>query len=410
MRTLLSIILFLTLPLTMSAQTDTVSISLPDSTKADTTTTTLSPCPRVCNTTKTDTISCPRVCDSIADTTTTDTIPKKKQNFFVKAYYFFDRLFSPPRDSNYIDVQNYNWCAELQLTNRIELLDVDGGSDFRITVAPKVRTRIGPFFGWRFAFLGYNIDIKSLFLNNDDMDLGGSIYSSAFGLDLFYRRVGGNYNIRRLTMNGIDYSSLLKGEPFDGINMGMTRISFYYVTNYKHYSHQAAFSQTNRQLRSAGSPILGAAYAHNRCVIDWEKLTNVVNERNNTNYPVNEIFGYMKNDEISFTGGYAYNWVFSKNWLAAAELTGSIGYLIQNNSLTTTEETNHSNLDILEYLEDFRKKYLCFNGNMRLAVLWNNGPWFAGTQGVFFYYQHGSGKITTRNILGTIYFYVGWNF
>ena len=143
MRTLLSNILFLTLSLTMSAQTDTVSVSLPDST-----TTTLPPCPTICNSKP-----CPRVCDNIADTTTTttttttDTIPaQKKQNFFVKAYYFFDRIFSPPRDSNYIDVQNYNWCAELQLTNRIELLDVDGVSNFRITVAPKVRTRIGPFF------------------------------------------------------------------------------------------------------------------------------------------------------------------------------------------------------------------------------------------------------------------------
>ena len=335
---------------------------------------------------------------------------KKKKNFFVKAYYFFDRILSPPRDSSYIDVQNYNWCAEVQLTNRFELLDLDGGSEFRLTVAPKVRTRVGPFFGWRFAFLGYNIDIKSIFLNNDDMDLGGSVYSSAFGLDLFYRRVGGNYNIRRLTIKGTDYSSLLKGEPFDGINMGMTRISFYYITNYKHYSHQAAFSQTNRQLRSAGSLILGGAYAHNRCTIDWQDLANTINERNNQEYPTYEGFGYMKNDEISLTAGYGYNWVFSKNWLAAGEITGSLGYLIQNNSLRGNVNTKSSDMDILDYLDNFRRKYMCFNSTVRLAILWNNGPWFAGTQGIAFYYQHGNEQITSRNILGTVYVYVGFNF
>lgn len=348
--------------------------------------------------------------DSIAQDSLSRKEKKKKRNFFVRSYYFFDRILSPPRDSDYIDVQNYNWCAEVQLTNRIEWLDLDGGSDFHFTVAPKVRTRVGPFFGWRFAFLGYNIDIKSIFLNNNDMDLGGSVYSSAFGLDLFYRRVGGSYNIRRLTLNGTDYTSLLKGEPFDGINMGMTRVSFYYVTNYKRYSHQAAFSQTNRQLRSAGSLILGAAYAHNRCTVDWEQLANTINERNNNSFDKYEGFGYMKNDEISLTAGYGYNWVFSKNWLAAGEIAGSLGYLIQNNNLRGNATKTSPSMDFLEYLDHFRRKNLCFNGTLRLAVLWNNGPWFAGTQGVFFYYQHGNEQITSRNILGTVYVYVGLNF
>ena len=69
-------------------------------------------------------------------------------------------------------------------------------------VAHLRRTRVGPFFGWRFAFLGYNIDLQSVFMNSDDTDLSASIYSAAFGLDLFYRRVGGNYNVRNLIIDG----------------------------------------------------------------------------------------------------------------------------------------------------------------------------------------------------------------
>lgn len=330
----------------------------------------------------------------------------KKDNIFKRAYRFLDRIFSPPRDTTYIEIQDfYNWCAEVQLTNRFEMYEIDNGSDFFLRVAPKIRTRVGPFFGWRFAFFGYNIDIKSIF-NHDDIDLAGSIYSSAFGLDLFYRRVGGNYNIKRLIMNDVNYSADLHDLPFDGINVGMTRINFYYVTNYKKYSHQAAFSQTNRQLKSAGSLLLGAAYAHNRITVDWDRLTNIINTIHGTNLPTNAVTGTQKNDEITLTAGYGYNWVFSRNWLAAGELTGGIGALFHK----ADSQKPESSSDIFKSINNFANSYLAFNANARIAILWNNGPWFSGVQGVFFYYQSGNGKVVNRNILGTTYVFLGFNF
>ena len=330
----------------------------------------------------------------------------KKDNIFKRAYRFLDRIFSPPRDTTYIEIQDfYNWCAEVQLTNRFEMYEIDNGSDFFLRVAPKIRTRVGPFFGWRFAFFGYNIDIKSIF-NHDDIDLAGSIYSSAFGLDLFYRRVGGNYNIKRLIMNDVNYSADLHNLPFDGINVGMSRISFYYVTNYKKYSHQAAFSQTNRQLKSAGSLLLGAAYAHNRITVDWDRLTGIINTTYGTNLPTNAVTGTQKNDEITLTAGYGYNWVFSRNWLAAGELTGGIGALFHK----ADSQKPESSSDIFKSINNFANSYLAFNANARIAILWNNGPWFSGVQGVFFYYQSGNGKVVNRNILGTTYVFLGFNF
>ena len=340
-----------------------------------------------------------------SDTLTSQPTPQKKPSFFKRAYYFLDRIFSPPRDSTYIDVQDYNWCAEVQLTNRFEMYEIDNDENFLLRVAPKIRTRIGPFFGWRFAFFGYNIDIKSIF-NHDDIDLSGSIYSSAFGLDLFYRRVGGNYNIKRLVMNNTSYSANLRNVPFDGMNVGMSRISFYYVTNYKRYSQQAAFSQTHRQIRSAGSLLFGAAYAHNRIVVDWNKLTDIINTQCGTHIEPNEITGYQKNDEITISVGYGYNWVFARNWLAAGELSGGIGYLIQRADYKSAE----SSKDIFKSIDNFAKSKLALNGNARVALLWNNGPWFSGLQGVFFYYQYGNGKVINRNLIGTTYVFVGFNF
>lgn len=343
---------------------------------------------------------------TLLDSLSYDTVPKKRANWLVRAYRFCDRVLSPQRDSNYIDVQNYNWCAELQLTNRIETYEIDAGDEMDIRLSPEPRTRIGPFFGWRWAFLGYNFDLKSLFINGDDTDLGGSVYSAAFGLDLFYRRVGGNYKIQKFRALGTDYSDLLEGRQIDGINIGMTRVSFYYILNYKRYSHQAAFSQTNRQLRSAGSPIIGASYAHNRFIVDNEKIAADMRPFI-TAGTLPQTAQSIKNDEFSLTGGYAYNWVFAKNWLAAGELTGSFGYLLHHSD---TEEPKESGGSVLNQIDYFYRKNIAFNGNMRLAVLYNNGPWFAGTQGIFFYYQYGNGSVMTRNFLGSLYVYVGCNF
>ena len=336
----------------------------------------------------------------------TDSIKQfKKKSWFIRAYNFIDRLLSPPRDSNYIDVQNYNWCAELQVTSRFEQYEIDATS-FHLKLSPQTRTRIGPFFGWRWAFLGYNFDLKSLFINSEDTDLGGSVYSAAFGIDAFYRRVGGNYKIRKLQSEGKDYSDLVKGKTFNGIHIGMSRLSFYYILNYKQYSHQAAFSQTNRQLRSAGSPIIGASYAHNRVTLDWEKLSATIGSAIQGYVPP-KVFQTIKNDEFSVTGGYAYNWVFAKNWLAAGEMTGSLGYLVHHSDV---EGDSSGSSSVFKQIDTFYRKNIAFNSNIRMSLLYNNGPWFAGTQTILFYYQYGNGAVMTRNLLGSVYVYVGCNF
>jgi hypothetical protein len=334
----------------------------------------------------------------------------RRQNIFKRVYNFMDRIFSPPRDSNYIQVQDYNWCAMTQFTSRFELYEISVGQDLKMRVAPKMRNRVGPFFGWRWAFFGYNIDLKSIFMNGDDTDLSASIYSSAFGIDLFYRRVGGNYNIRSFNFNGIDYSDVLKERPFDGINIGMTRISLYYVFNYKRYSHQAAFSQTNRQLRSAGSPMAGFSYSHNRLIVDWNKFNELVSTVQAKDVTFDGMFEKQVNDEYSLMGGYGYNWVFSKYWLFASELTASIGYVHHHQKIDKDGEGVDTGIKFLNTIGDFTRKNLSLNGNLRLSVLYNNGPWFFGTQGVFFYYQYGNGNLTTRNLLGCAYVFVGLNF
>lgn len=348
--------------------------------------------------------------DSVAiDTVAVDTVPKKKNNIFRKMYNFVNKCFSPQRDLRYIDVQDYyNWCGMMQVSTRFEVVQLDADEKFLLRVSPRPRTRVGPFFGWRFAFFGYNIDLKSIFINSEDTDLSGSIYSAAFGLDLFYRRVGGNFNINKLKVNGMDMSQYLKGQPFDGIHMAMTRVCFNYIFNYKHYSQQAAFSQTHRQLISAGSPIVGIQYAHNKSDINWQALTQKMNEISGTTFDNESLSGEQYNDEISLSGGYGYNWVFAKNWIFGMEATGSVGYLIQHTHTEYTPDSQRSGL--FGDIEGALRKNIALGGTLRLALIYNSGPIFTGLQSVGFYYQHGNGVMMTRDLIASVYALVGINF
>ncbi|MBR4275419.1 MAG: DUF4421 domain-containing protein [Prevotella sp.] len=346
--------------------------------------------------------------DTAATAVVTDTL-LKRPNVFKRIYRFMNKCFSPPRDPKYIDVQDYyNWCGMLQVTTRFEVCQLDADEKFLIRVSPRPRTRVGPFFGWRFAFFGYNIDLKSIFINSDDTDLSASIYSAAFGFDLFYRRVGGNYKIYKLVVNDVDISKYLRGEPFDGIHMGMTRVSFNYIFNYKHYSQQAAFSQTHRQLISAGSAIAGIQYAHNRSDINWQQLTDKMNAVSGTTLENSSLSGEQYNDEISLSGGYGYNWVFAKNWIFGVEATGSIGYLIQHTNNEYKPDADRSKF--INDMEAVLRKNIALGVTTRFALLYNSGPIFTGLQGVSFYYQHGNGVMMSRDLIASVYALVGVNF
>ena len=65
---------------------------------------------------------------------------------------------------------------------------------------------------------------------------------------------------------------------------------------------------------------------------------------------------------------------------------------------------------VFKQIDTFYRKNIAFNSNIRMSLLYNNGPWFAGTQTILFYYQYGNGAVMTRNLLGSVYVYVGCNF
>ena len=120
----------------------------------------------------------------------------------------FDRT-----DDDYIEPQHYEFTVMGQITRTFEsfILKSNGQS---VRLAPDGLTKIGPYFGWRWFFLGYTFDIKNIGFSQNGLrkEFDLSIYSSQVGIDLFYRRTGDDYKIRDVRLGyGID------GRLFEGL-------------------------------------------------------------------------------------------------------------------------------------------------------------------------------------------------
>ena len=164
-------------------------------------------------------------------------------------------------DTNYVEPQHYNWALMLQSINTYDYyrLSTPGPTGQSISFAPTIGVRMGPYFGWRWLFFGYTIDLRhfNLFSGKRKLEIDGSVYSSRFALDVFYRRSVDDYKIRKVNLGPNINTEALEGVDFDGLNVSITGVNFYYIFNHKRFSYPAAFAQSTCQKISCGSWMVG---------------------------------------------------------------------------------------------------------------------------------------------------------
>lgn len=144
--------------------------------------------------------------------------------------------------------------------------------------------------------------------------------------------------------------------------------------------------------------------------MNWDKLTNLVDEKLNKNLtnggtPEAKIdsslmFSKVKYSDVNVTCGYAYNWVFAKNWLFNASLSVGVAY----NSSKSDNEREH--LDIT----NFSFKNVNLDGIGRFGIVWNNTHWYAGASTIIHSYNYKEKQFSTNNSFGSLNIYVGVNF
>ena len=344
-----------------------------------------------------------------------------------KTFTNFFREFSNINEQ-YIEPQHYNYTVMLQNTNTYEVYTLYGEDGQRISFAPDPSWRLGPYLGWRWVFLGYTVDLKHINMKSDHSskkEFNLSLYSSLLGVDLFWRQTGNDYHIQRMSLGDDVNTDALRKVSFDGFKGSIKGLNLYYIFNHRKFSYPAAYSQSTKQKLSAGSWMVGLGYTQHQLEVDWDKLSNIVDERLNQKsrnqqnqksrtqlHQEGEIqteakidsslmFSKVRYSDYSATVGYGYNWVFAKNWLFNASLSVGLAY---NHSRSDDPEQDKFNL------KNFNFKNFNIDGVGRFGVVWNNDKWYAGISSVIHSYNYHKDHFSTNNSFGSLNIYVGVNF
>ena len=299
-------------------------------------------------------------------------------------------------DTLYVDPNRYNYALMTTHFSNFEYYSVSSDSPHpqKLSFSPNPNNKIGLYFGWQWIFLGWSVDIDDIFRKTSRKNKGTefdlSLYSSKFGLDLFYRRTGNNYKIHKLAGFPDDtppgYSA-----NFDGLKVDIRGLNVYYIFNRK-FSYPAAFSQSTNQRRSAGSMIAGFSFSKHKLDFEYTRLPEFIQETMNPGMKVEKI--KYTNANLSF--GYAYNWVFARNCLACISLTPAIAYKASNVNSEAQEP---------QWLGKFNLDFL-----IRAGIVYNNGKYYAGTSFVGKNYNYHRNNFSLDNGFGTLQIYAGFNF
>lgn len=329
---------------------------------------------------------------------------KTKSHGFLGVVYKFVKEFSKV-DTLYVEPQRYNYAAMIQNTNSYEVYRLSSENGMDVVFSPKPRVKVGPYFGWRWIFLGYTLDVKHINESKHNQDFNLSLYSNQIGVDLFYRSTGDNYKIEEINIGQEYNTDKMKELPFDGINASIKGFNLYYIFNHRKFSYPAAYSQSTVQRRSAGSFMAGIGYTRHGLDMDWVKLVSIIKQYSEQNVPLNldashDLPSHIDYTDYSISGGYAYNWVPLRNLLIDVSLSLALSY-------KTTRGDNDADMS-------WYKQLSLHNTNVdaigRMGIVWNNSRWFAGVNTVFHSYNYHKSKITTNNTFGNVNIYIGFNF
>ena len=301
-------------------------------------------------------------------------------------------------DTTYISPNLYNLAFMLEHSTWYEHYRLGNNSSNdrqSLNFSPTLGTKLGIYFGWRWIFLGYTFDVEDLFGGNKNKpkkkEMSLNIYSSKFGIDLYYRKTGSDFKLR--SHEGFNLNAPIRNIGFDGLESRIKGLNAYWIFNHRKFSYPAAYSQSTNQRRSAGSFMAGFSYSQHRITFDYNKLPpSMLNQLN-----ANLLFSHIKYSDYSLGFGYGYNWVFAKNWVSNLSLLPGIGY-------------KKSRVDDNDFKNDHWIKDINFDLITRAGIVYNNSKYFVGASVVLHTYDYRKPNLSVTNSFGTLRIYAGFNF
>lgn len=306
-------------------------------------------------------------------------------------------------DTSYIEPNYYNYTAMVQNTNfyqfyRIKGTDKEGVSQ-TLQANPQPGFKAGPYFGWRWIFLGYTFDIGHPGTATKSTEFNLSLYSSMIGCDVVYIRNTDDFTLRKVSGFSEDIMHSVRKQKFSGMKTYTLSIGAYYIFNHRHFSYPAAYSQSTVQRKSCGSVVLGFNYSHQSIDFDYTRLPRPLIEPDEETGHT-PLIDELKVSDINYrncsiNAGYAYNWVFARNWLLSLSLTPSIGFKWSKGE-RFRGETIWKNA-----------KNMKFDFISRAGLVWNNSHYFAGASLITHVYDYQKNKYSLSNYVNYLNIYVG---
>lgn len=338
---------------------------------------------------------------------------RESRNIFARFFRAFNDC-----DTNYIEHSRYNMMARLNHKTSAEWFSLRGWNSRQLLNFMSERSfKLGPFLRWRFIGAGYAVNMTHLGRSTTKKtEMVVSFYSSMVSGDLMYRHTGSDFTLR----GGKGFEQSLKpykGEEFNGIDINMLGISLYYITNHRKYSLPAAFSQSTRQLKNAGSWKFGFSVTHHNINIDYTSLNEQILGGINADMS-EEKLKYM---DYSLSAGYGYNWVFKHNWVLGVDVTPAIGYKRTSRSVWTKTEQIYTIGDdthgfIPSNMENQYNKLFLRRGNInaniitRFAIVWNNSHYYGGLSLVLHNFNYRYRELSMHDTFLTMTLFTGLNF
>ena len=302
-------------------------------------------------------------------------------------------------DTLYVEPNRYNLAFMLENSNWYETYTFRStGTSMpqKLRLAPDMNYRLGVYFGWRWIFVGYSVDLRHLFGKKSQSDgrteFSLSLYSSVAGCDIFYRKSGNHFSLRNAgDFRPEGFTGKLPDEV-TGLNADIAGLSAYWVHNHRRFSYPAAYSQSTNQRRSAGSLLVGFTFSKHKMSFDYHGLPVYVQE---------QLDDRLKSIQIDYTSyclnaGYAYNWVFARNCLFNLSLAPGIAY---KRSISDSEYQSKSVL-----------RKINFDLVTRTGITWNNNHYYVGASLVMNTFGYRSSAFSISNSFGTLRIYAGFNF
>ena len=301
-------------------------------------------------------------------------------------------------DTTFISPNLYNLAFMLEHSSWYEYYRLGSNSnngDQSISFSPNANFKLGVYLGWRWIFLGYSFDVKDIFGGHKNKakktEMALNLYSSKFGVDLYWRKTGSDFKIR--SYNGFQLNTPTKNMDFNGFQSKIKGLNAYWIFNYKRFSYPAAYSQSTNQRKSAGSLMAGFSYSQHNISFDYDKLPTEMRDQLHNAL----LFKKVKYSDYSLCLGYGYNWVFAKNWVSNLSLLPAIAYKKSKINDTPQPHTH--------WIKDIN-----FDLITRASIVYNNSKYFAGAALVMHTYDYRKEDFSLTNTFGTLRVYVGLNF